>query len=169
MSNRRLPAAFPPLPLAAAAVGLGALTLLLGALIFEHGLGLAPCPLCLAQRGPLAAAAVLALTAAAAAPLAPGAARLPLAAAGLVLLIGAGIALYHSGIELQWWRGPESCSGSGLPGAITDLNAAMAGARIIRCDVVPWSLFGLSLANYNAIVSTALATLAGLAIWRKTP
>jgi len=169
MSNCRRPAPFPSLTSAASAVGLGALMLLLGALVFEHGLGLAPCPLCLDQRGPLAAAAMLALTAAATAPLAPGAARIPLTGAGSILLIGAGIALYHSGVELHWWPGPQSCTAAGLPGAITDLRAALSGARIIRCDAIPWSLFGLSLANYNAIVSTALAALAGLATRRSVP
>ena len=164
MSDRHL--RFPLVP-AALAVGLGALALLLGALVFEHGLGLAPCPLCLVQRGPHAAAAILALTAAATAPLAREAARLLLAAAALVLLAGAGIALYHSGIELQWWRGPESCSGgAALAAGITDLKAAMAGGRIIRCDEVPWSLFGLSLANYNGLFSAALGALAVMALRR---
>jgi disulfide bond formation protein DsbB len=165
MSDRRLTLSSLPLANLAAAVGLGAFALLLGALFFEHGLGLAPCPLCLDQRGPHAVAAILALTAAATAPLAPGPARLLLGAAALVLLFGAGLAVYHSGIELQWWRGPESCSGGvALPLSATDLSKALAGGRIIRCDQVPWSLFGLSLANYNALFSAALGALAGLGL-----
>jgi len=37
----------------------------------------------------------------------------------------------------------------------------------VRCDEVPWALFGISLAGYNALVSTALAGLAGWAAIRQ--
>jgi disulfide bond formation protein DsbB len=167
MSDRRLPLFPAPLILAAGAVAAGALALLLGALIFEHGLGLAPCPLCLDQRGPHAAAAILALTAALVAASARDAARIALGAAALVLLIGAGLALYHSGVELHWWPGPRGCSGRFvMPASAADFQAALSSARIIRCDSVPWSLFGLSLANYNALLSVTLALLGGIAVLR---
>ena len=151
----------------AGAVAAGALGLLAGALIFEHGLGLAPCPLCLEQRGPHAVAAILALTAALVAAPAREAARIALGAAALVLLIGAGLALFHSGVELQWWPGPRGCSGRfALPTSAADFQAALSSARIVRCDSVPWSWFGLSLANYNALFSVALALLGGIAVLR---
>ena len=39
------------------------------------------------------------------------------------------------------------------------LLAALAIAPLIRCDAVQWSLFGISLAGFNAIFSFAAAAL----------
>jgi disulfide bond formation protein DsbB len=154
--------------LAAAVVGAGALGVFLGALGMEHWGGLAACHLCLLQRGPLVAAAILAAIAFAVSPYAPGPARLALGAAGLTLLIGAGIGVYHSGIELGWWAGPQSCTGAfTVPTSAAEMAAALSHAQIIRCDVVPWSLAGLSLANYNVLFSGALAALAAAAVCLK--
>ena len=86
------------LPLLAAA---GSLVLLLGALFFQYVWGLAPCDLCIWQRWPH----VLAVAAGAGALVSPWASLLGLAAT----LWGAGVALYHSGIEQNWWDGPASC------------------------------------------------------------
>jgi disulfide bond formation protein DsbB len=33
----------------------------------------------------------------------------------------------------------------------------------VRCDEIPWSLFGISMAGYNALLSAGLAGLFGLA------
>jgi disulfide bond formation protein DsbB len=33
------------------------------------------------------------------------------------------------------------------------------GAPLVRCDEVPWELFSLSMASWNAIISFALACL----------
>jgi len=40
---------------------------------------------------------------------------------------------------------------------------------ITRCDVAPWTLFGISLAGFNGLLSggSALAILALLLKWRK--
>ncbi len=151
-------------------LALGPLALLLGALGFEHWGGLAPCHLCLLQRGPLLVAALVGLfalsisrahgTRAAFGPL--------LAFASLVLALGAGIAAYHAGVEWGWWSAPATCTApaAAVPTSPEALAAARAGARIIRCDVVPWSLFGLSLAAYNVLISSAFAVLAFVAMRR---
>ena len=144
-------------------LAVGPLALLLGALGFEHWGGLPPCHLCLLQRGPLAAASVLGLFAAMIRPVpctAP-ALRHVLTVTALVLAIGAGIAFYHAGVEWRWWPGPTTCVGSQhIPTTPEALAAARQSARVVRCDVVPWQMFGLSLAVYNFLLSTALAALA---------
>jgi disulfide bond formation protein DsbB len=33
-------------------------------------------------------------------------------------------------------------------------------APVVRCDQVPWSLFGISMAGYNVVLSLALAAFA---------
>lgn len=139
----------------ALAAALGSGLLLAGALFFEHGMGLAPCQLCIWQRWPHLAALGLGVV-------------VWLAAAPAVILAGAlaaagsgGIAVYHSGVEQGWWEGPSACSGaadlSGMDAAAM-LDALMV-APVVRCDEIPWEMLGLSMASWNAIASFALAGL----------
>ncbi|MBM3558336.1 MAG: disulfide bond formation protein B [Alphaproteobacteria bacterium] len=154
------------------AVVLGvSLAMLGGAWFFEHVVGLAPCALCFEQRLPYKIAAVVALAA-----LAVTAARrlqvvapaLAIVAAGLFAW-GAAMAGYHVGIEQGWWAGTAACAGT----LAVDPNASVDAVRdqllntpVVRCDVVPWSLAGLSLAGWNFLAS--LLFLGGClgAIWR---
>jgi disulfide bond formation protein DsbB len=134
----------------------GSLALLLGAFAFQYLGGLAPCKMCLWQRWPHAvavAAGGLSLL------LLPAA----MAAIGLLsALTTAGIGLYHAGVEQGWWPGPDSCSGdagglAGLSGS--DLLNPDQAAPIVMCDDIVWSLFGLSMAGWNAVLSLLLAAL----------
>lgn len=131
---------------------------LLGALYFQYGLDLAPCALCYDQRY----AHLGALVAAGLALLAPARLRrMLILLAGLALLSGAGIAGYHVGIEQGWWSGPSGCSAPALANLdIDELRAALEAAPVVRCDDVPWSLFGISMAGYNFLLSLALGVLA---------
>lgn len=137
--------------------GAGSAALLLGALAFQFIGGLAPCPLCIWQRWPHVAA-----VAAAALALALPAFLRPLAVLGaLAMLAGAGIALYHTGIERDWWEGPTSCTATNDIRALSpdELMAQILQAPLVRCDEVAWSLFGLSMASWNGLASLALAGL----------
>ncbi|MDP5333975.1 MAG: disulfide bond formation protein B [Paracoccaceae bacterium] len=134
----------------------GSLALMLGALAFQHIGGMAPCKLCLWQRWPHAAAigigglATLALLPAAL-----------LAGLGLLAALAtSGIGAYHTGVERGWWEGPASCSGGGVADqSAQDLFAQIMAAPLSRCDEVPWEMFGLSMASWNALVSLGLAGL----------
>jgi disulfide bond formation protein DsbB len=142
-------------------IALGSALLLAGALGFQYLGHLPPCELCLYQRVPHAFAIPLALAALATRKRDGGSAEGFLAAAALVLAAGAGLAIYHLGIEEHWWAGPQSCTGTGagIPASVEELADAMRKAQIVACDVVAWSLFGISLAGFNAIFSTILAGL----------
>ena len=130
--------------------------LLLGALGFQHFGGLAPCEMCLWQRWPHLAAVLLAAGALVAG---PGARRAMLiVAAGAVLTSGV-IALFHVGVEQHWWAGPQRCTPSVTGGG--DFLNAMLAAPIVRCDVAAWSLAGISMAGWNAVISIAT----GLGAW----
>ncbi len=133
---------------------LGSLALLLGALGFQYLGGLAPCHLCLLQRWPHAIAIALGL-------LLLAWPRRPLALlAALVVLAGAGIAGYHVGVEQGWWQGPASCTAP-QPGATSagDLLDQILATPVVLCDQVAWSLWGISMAGWNAILSLGLAWL----------
>jgi disulfide bond formation protein DsbB len=119
--------------------------------------GYAPCPLCLQQRWPYYAAIPLALVLLGWRSRSLHAVRAGLLLVALIMLAGAGLALYHAGIEWRWWPGPQACAaGSALSGALPDL----ANARVIRCDEAPWRFMGLSFAGWNGAISLLIAAIA---------
>jgi disulfide bond formation protein DsbB len=136
-----------------------AATTILGAYYFQYFMNLAPCPLCLEQRIPYYIGIVLALAVAFAAW--RGAPQwltgLGFAALAIVFLVGAGLGIYHAGIEWKFWAGPAECSGQlgqlGGGGLLEQIQAT----SVVRCDEAPWRLFGISLAGYNVLISLALA------------
>ena len=154
-----------PATLAAFLVAAGSGAIVAAAVFFQYVLLIAPCPLCLEQRKFHYAAIVLALVTGGAAlrraprPLLVGA----LAVIGLILLAGAGVAIYHSGVEWKLWAGPQDCSGPianfGNAGSLLE---QMEKTSVVRCDEASWRFLGLSLAGYNAIVSLVLS---GVAAW----
>jgi disulfide bond formation protein DsbB len=58
---------------------------------------------------------------------------------------------YHFGIEMKFWKGPEECS-SNIDFS-KDLLTYLLNKSTIKCDEVMFSVFGLSLAAWNAIIS----------------
>jgi len=129
----------------------GSLALLIGAHIFQ-ALGYAPCKLCLWQRGPHWAAVAIGIAA-----IASSWRALPWIGAAAAATTGV-LGIYHTGVERAWWPGPDSCTSSGdLGGSAEDLLNQIMAAPLVRCDEVAWSLFGVSMASWNAILSFALA------------
>ena len=121
--------------------------LLGGALVSQYLFGLPPCEMCWWQRYPHGAALVLAL--AAFAVRSDWLVRL----AALAILVSGAIGGYHAGVEYGWWDGLTRCA----TGAATtgDPLASIMNAPVIRCDIAPWSLMGISLAGWNFLISGA--------------
>ncbi|EAR50575.1 putative disulfide bond formation protein DsbB [Oceanicola granulosus HTCC2516] len=136
---------------------LGSALLLASAFLFQS-LGYLPCAMCLWQRWPHAAAVVIGLATYVFLPF-----RWMAALGGLAALSTAGIGIFHTGVERDWWEGPASCTGSGglsgLEGGALLPGAADAGPRLIMCDQVSWELMGLSMPSWNALFSLILAVL----------
>lgn len=132
------------------------LGLLAGAYIGQYGFGLFPCEMCWWQRYAHFTALALAL----AAILLPPARALTWLAA-LAIAVSAAIGAFHAGVEYGWWEGVTACtanpaaSGSDPLGAILD-------APLVRCDVAPWTLWGVSLAGWNFLLSLASAVMIGV-------
>ena len=131
--------------------------LLGGAYVSQYGFGLYPCEMCWWQRYPHMVAIVLALGAFAMNGRTGG---LLVRLAALAVLVSGLIGAFHAGVEYGWWQGLTACTTTVNYG--NDPLAAIMSAPVIRCDVAPWSLFGISLAGFNFLFSTAgaLAILA---------
>ncbi|MGE4429746.1 MAG: disulfide bond formation protein B [Sphingobium sp.] len=152
---------------AARAIALLAPALLLGgALLSQYVGGLYPCEMCLWQRWPHLAAILLALAAFALRGRA-GLSRLLVALAALAIALSGAIGAFHAGVEYGWWEGVTACSVSMGGGSAQDMLDAIMAAPITRCDVAPWSLLGISLAGYNALLSLGAALLIALLLRRQ--
>lgn len=136
--------------------------------VFEFGFGYIPCELCLYQRLPWWIALGLGSMATMIVNRRGVLALLFSITALVAIVIGAGIAAYHAGVEYKFWPGPAGCSGAqelagGLAAAIQNTQTGPVGPA---CDQVAWSLFGISMAGYNVLLSLTVAALAGLVIWK---
>lgn len=140
-------------------MGAGALALILGALGFQYIGHLAPCEMCHWQRWPHIAAAAIGLIGVSA--WKKDARSLVIAVIALIAVSGL-IGAYQTGMQLGLLPGPEGCTvdhpyvmGSNAP------------PPAVSCNVVTWSLFGLSLAAYNALASFLIAGAGVLLLSRK--
>jgi disulfide bond formation protein DsbB len=140
-------------------MGAGALALLLGALGFQYFAHLPPCEMCHWQRWPYIAAAVLGLVIVS---VWKRDARL-LAILTIVLIAVSGlIGAYQAGMQWGILPGPEACTV-----AHPYVMGSNAPPPEISCNAVTWSLFGLSLAAYNAIFAFLIAGTGAFLLSRK--
>jgi disulfide bond formation protein DsbB len=139
------------------AAALGSLFMLGGAYYFQYGMGLAPCDMCLWQRYPHMLAILFGLLTL---PLLvePKVALVFALIAVMALFATSGIGVYHAGVEQHWWQGPQSCTGR-VPAGLSaeELKQYLMGARMVRCDEIPWKMWNISMAGWNAILSGLLA------------
>lgn len=133
--------------------------LLGGAYVSQYGFGLYPCEMCWWQRYPHFAALGLGIAAYWLKP-----PQVWTALAGLAILTSGLIGGFHAGVEYHWWEGITACTAPASGVNVLDFNAA----PLIRCDVAPWTLFGISLAGFNFLISSlAGAAIVVLAAYRK--
>lgn len=125
--------------------------------------GLRPCEMCYWQRVPYGA--VIAFTLLALFLRKPAIQRVVLVLCAVAFAIGAGLAVFHAGVEWRWWEGPSACSG-GIDGTMTaaELLAQIQDAAIVSCSDAAVRVLGLSMAGWNALYSLACLaiTLYGL-------
>jgi disulfide bond formation protein DsbB len=143
---------FPIFVLAASAAVLG------GALLSQYWGGLAPCELCLLQRWPWGVAIVTSFVAT----MVGSRAALPWVALllGAIFSIGSALAFYHVGVEQHWFAGPAACTAAATTAdTLEALKAQILRQQPIRCDEVPWSLWGVSLAGWNLLASLLMTSL----------
>mgnify|MGYP001806683244 CR=1 FL=1 len=143
------------------------LLLLAGAWASQLIGGLVPCEMCHWQRWPHYAAVLVAALAYAV----PGRSSrvLTVAIAALLIAVSGAIGVFHAGVEYHWWQGITACStrvaGEGI--STDEMLRRILAAPVIRCDAAQWTLFGISLAGFNAILSLGGAGLIGWLLGRR--
>jgi disulfide bond formation protein DsbB len=144
---------------------LGSAALLGGAYYFQYVVGLPPCEMCWWQRYPHMVAIVAGLIAVAA----PGHSKVALWFALIAiaaLAVTAALGVFHAGVEYRWWPGPQACTGAIPRGlSVEQLRKYLLGAKMIRCDEAAWTMWGISMAGWNAILSGGLAVLLGTKVF----
>lgn len=142
------------------------------ALGFQYIGGYTPCELCLLQRQPYYYGIPVAILAALSALL-----RLPvwltralLAVAGIMMVVGGGIGVYHAGVEWNFWEGPSSCTGPAFDSTTPASGGVLGSLNKVHgpsCSVAALRVLGLSMAGWNVIASAILAVIAFIGL-RKT-
>ncbi len=138
------------------------------AYISQYVFGLQPCQLCFWQRKPFWTIIILAslfLTI----PHLKKYQSWGIRIAVLLLLINAGIAFYHTGVEQKWFKGLDSCSTNVVQNDnLEDLKMALEQTKAVRCDKPQFMFLGLSMASWNMIYCLGLAIVVIIFI-RKMP
>jgi len=142
-------------------VALGAFSLIF-ALYFQYVEDMKPCILCLYQRIPYIAVMILS----AGAVLTGKGKRAVIWLSIPIFLLGAAIAGYQTGLEYGWWQDVLDCTGPASTNSVEALLKSLNTAEPVDCSVVQWSLFGISMAGYNTLLSFGLAA-ASLVVLRK--
>jgi disulfide bond formation protein DsbB len=90
--------------------------------------------------------------------------------AALAILVSGMIGGYHAGVEARIFEGFNTCAATATGSSPEEILAAILKAPITRCDQVQWSMLGISMAGWNAIVSIGFAILIGwLSLRRPRP
>jgi disulfide bond formation protein DsbB len=112
-----------------------------------------PCDMCWWQRYAHFAALPFALAAVLIGPKLRDGGRILVWLAALAIFVSGAIAFYHAGVELKIFPGLNHCTASLGGGSSDDLLNAAFNRGMVLCDDVQWSLFGISMAGWNAIIS----------------
>src|SRR3546814_15819647 len=78
--------------------------------------------------------------------------------AAVAIALSGAIGVYHAGVEYHWWAGATACTAT-FSGTGDDVLAQIMNAPLVRCDTAQWTLFGISLAGFNALFSLAGAEI----------
>ena len=135
------------------------------AYISEHVFGLLPCVLCIYQRIPYFVVIALGLLSL----VFKGKIRLILVVlCAFSLLTGAGIAMYHVGVEHGKFQLENGCESTDpAPSTLEELRNQLIGKPVVPCDKPQFVFLGLSMVGWNFFFSGFLGVSILLLVWRK--
>ncbi|SVE16201.1 uncharacterized protein METZ01_LOCUS469055 [marine metagenome] len=88
----------------------------------------------------------------------------------LTFFIGSMTALFHLGVEMEWWKGTAGCGVTGLNAtSVETLKDTIMKSPLTNCGDVLWRYLGISLAGWNLLWSTSLAIVSAIfaRLWTK--
>ena len=126
---------------------------LISAYIIEYGLGHKPCKLCIYQRFPYIISILLILSIL----LFKKNIKIHLLLLSIISLLGSVLAFYHFGIEQGFFNESVVCEVKNLEQSLSKQDIIeQLKKNTVSCKDVNFTLFGLSLASINTIVSFVL-------------
>ena len=133
--------------------GLISFSLLASAISFEFFYDLLQCKLCVWQRWPHVIIIAIMLLG-----LSIFSKTWILLLISLSAIVTSIIGFYHTGIEQGWWTGPLGCSNQfGSETDISTLTTLLLETPVVKCDEIVWSLFNISMAGWNSLLSFFIA------------
>ena len=139
--------------------------MLLSAFYLEYFHGALPCDLCIIQRwfhGAIIAYSFIMILIIKKTLISK---KLLILGGSILWLLSSLAGLYHFGIEMNFWTGPDGCS-SNIDFS-KDTLTYLLNKSPIKCDEVMFKIFGLSLAGWNAVTSFFIFLLAGILLFNK--
>ena len=139
--------------------------MLISALYLEYFHGALPCDLCITQRwfhGVIITYSLIIIFFLNKISISK---KLLLFGGGILWLTSSIAGLYHFGIEMSLWTGPDGCS-SNIDFSKDTLTYLLKKSPI-KCDEVMFELFGLSLAGWNAFASFFIFLLTNIFLFNK--
>ncbi len=129
------------------------------AYIMEYYFSVLGCPLCHYERDVFIGAGVISVLSLALLP--QRFQHYAILFLGFIFMGGALLASYHVAIQQHLVGLPSFCASHDFSAfdSIEALREQLLKTPFVRCDQVTWSLFGLSLAAYNTLISLCLALL----------
>jgi len=88
----------------------------------------------------------------------------------VAMFADAGLAFFHSGVELHWWTNPFGCAVPSVAVGETSLDVealknALLETEAVSCDKITWALFGFSMANWSVPFALGLSAYSALAAY----
>jgi disulfide bond formation protein DsbB len=145
---------------------------IIGVWVMDFGFHVKPCPLCLWQRIPYYAGAVILIPYGLLTIFSSKIRHsLSLRCFLFILLMilffsGFIVASYHAGIEWHFWEQSHICAENITFLDFDQFQKDLPYASVARCDEAPFRIFGLSPAGWNVILSSGFFALSFLSAWR---
>ncbi len=139
--------------------------MLISAFYLEYFHGALPCDLCITQRWFHAAIITYSLIFILLINKISISKKLLLFVGGILWLLSSLAGLYHFGIEMSFWAGPDGCS-SNIDFSKDTLTYLLKKSPI-KCDEVIFEIFNLSLAGWNAFASFLIFLLTNVFLLNK--
>ena len=139
--------------------------MLISAFYLEYFHGALPCDLCITQRWFHAAIITYSLIIIFIVNIISISKKLLLLGVGVLWLSSSIAGLYHFGIEMSFWTGPDECSSN--INFSKDTLTNLLNKSPIKCDEVIFKIFGVSLAGWNALTSFFVFLLTSILLFNK--